>query len=640
MFEKKEKNLDNVESENKAEENAVEEIKETAEEPTTDAASEESALPTETAEEPKEYKENKDVAPIAAPQAEQPISNGNPEPVSGTNTAYQTPDVKAPSYQAPQSAQLYGNAAPYGAYRQGGFVYPPTSQPQQAPQTNYGQPNGAPQSYQQNYYGAYPNTSNMPYPQGGQPMPQNMPYPQGNQPYQQNMPYSQNPQAYQNYQNYPPMYPQMPPQPPVKKKMKGGTKFFIFVLVFLFLFGGGVFTYSLISERNHFEVTDKNEASSEVVPSVTPAPSPDENSEDSSKSSENSESSEDGGKNAESSEDSESSESSESSEPNIEVKPYTDGITINKKPSSAELDAQEVYEKVLPSTVTIYSKITTTSGESESYATGIFVTEDGYIVTNSHVVNNTKSTSVTVTTSDGQEHECVIVGFDKTTDLAILKIDGSGYTPAEFGDASELTIGEWVIAIGNPGGTSFTGSLTRGVISGLDRTVGSYSSNGMTYIQTDAAINPGNSGGPLVNMYGQVVGINSSKIVADYYEGMGFAIPVSKAKDIIDQLLSTGYVSGRVRLGITGMNYQDLTLQGVEIVSITEGSGFEGTDAKEGDVITAVDGNEVTSLTSLANELLSYSPGDTCEITIVHPANGKEYTVTITLLADEGETQK
>lgn len=162
----------------------------------------------------------------------------------------------------------------------------------------------------------------------------------------------------------------------------------------------------------------------------------------------------------------------------------------------------------------------------------------------------------------------------------------------------------------------------------------------MTYIQTDAAINPGNSGGPLVNMYGQVVGINSSKIVADYYEGMGFAIPVSKAKDIIDQLLSTGYVEGRVRLGITGMNYQDFTLQGVEIVSIDENSGFADTDAKEGDVITAIDGNEVTSLTTLANELLSYSPGDTCEVTIVHPANGNEYKVTITLLADEGETQK
>ncbi len=430
-----------------------------------------------------------------------------------------------------------------------------------------------------------------------------------------------------------PMYPPMPPQPPMKKKMKGGTKFFIFVLFFLFIFGGGVFTYSLISERGNVPVVNQTEEKSEPSGSVysTPTPAPNEDSENSENSTPN----------GESSESSEGSESPQTVEPDIDVTPYTDGITITKKPSGSELSAEEVYAKVLPSTVTVYSKVATTTGDySESYGTGIFITENGYIVTNSHVVNNTKSTIVSITTSDGTEHDCVIVGFDKTTDLAILKIDGNGYTPAEFGDADELSIGEWVIAVGNPGGTEFSGSLTRGVISGLDRTVGSYSSNGMTYIQTDAAINPGNSGGPLVNMYGQVVGINSSKIVADYYEGMGFAIPVSKAKDIIDQLLSTGYVEGRVRLGITGMNYQDFTLQGVEIVSIEENSGFAGTDAKEGDVITAVDGNEVTSLTTLANALLSYSPGDTCEVTIVHPANGNEYKVTITLLADEGETQK
>ena len=626
MFDRKEKNPDKVENEKTAEttetETAAEEIKEEMSCSSSDAPVEQEA-PIEASETVSAAESEE---PQAAPkEAEMPT----PQPQAETETY--------PQQNAPQNPQPYQGTYPqyggYSQYPQGGFVYPP--QPQQTAQgANNAQQN--PQPYpQQGYYGQYPyqapQPQNMPYAPSQMP-PQNMPYPQGSQPYAQNMPYTQNGAP------MPPMYPPMSPQQPMKKKMKGGTKFFIFVLFFLFVFGGGVFTYSLISERGNVPVVNQTEEKSEPSGSVysTPTPAPNKDSE-------NSESSTPNGndKNGESSESSEGSESPQTVEPDIDVTPYTDGIKITKKPSGSELSAEEVYAKVLPSTVTVYSKVATTTGDySESYGTGIFITENGYIVTNSHVVNNTKSTIVSITTSDGTEHDCVIVGFDKTTDLAILKIDGKGYTPAEFGDADELSIGEWVIAVGNPGGTEFSGSLTRGVISGLDRTVGSYSSNGMTYIQTDAAINPGNSGGPLVNMYGQVVGINSSKIVADYYEGMGFAIPVSKAKDIIDQLLSTGYVEGRVRLGITGMNYQDFTLQGVEIVSIEENSGFADTDAKEGDVITAIDGNEVTSLTTLANELLSYSPGDTCEVTIVHPANGNEYKVTITLLADEGETQK
>ncbi len=622
MFDRKEKNPDKVENEKTTETAEAETVAEEIKEETAESSSSDSSVAQKA---PIEASGTVSAAESEEPQtAPKEAEMPNPQPQAETETY--------PQQNAPQNPQPYQGTYPqyggYAPYPQGGFVYPPQAQ-QTAQGTNNAQQN--PQPYpQQGYYGQYPYNApqpqNMPYAPSQMP-PQNMPYPQGSQPYVQNMPYTQNgaPMA--------PMYPQVPPQQPMKKKMKGGTKFFIFVLFFLFIFGGGVFTYSLISERGNVPVVNQTEEKSEPSGSVysTPTPAPNEDSENSENSTPN----------GESSESSEGSESPQTVEPDIDVTPYTDGITITKKPSGSELSAEEVYAKVLPSTVTVYSKVATTTGDySESYGTGIFITENGYIVTNSHVVNNTKSTIVSITTSDGTEHDCVIVGFDKTTDLAILKIEGNGYTPAEFGDADELSIGEWVIAVGNPGGTEFSGSLTRGVISGLDRTVGSYSSNGMTYIQTDAAINPGNSGGPLVNMYGQVVGINSSKIVADYYEGMGFAIPVSKAKDIIDQLLSTGYVEGRVRLGITGMNYQDFTLQGVEIVSIEENSGFAGTDAKEGDVITAVDGNEVTSLTTLANALLSYSPGDTCEVTIVHPANGNEYKVTITLLADEGETQK
>lgn len=328
-------------------------------------------------------------------------------------------------------------------------------------------------------------------------------------------------------------------------------------------------------------------------------------------------------------------------QPDIEVTPYEKGISITQKPSGGELTAQQVYDKVVPSTVSILAEIPMTDGTTESSGgTGIFLTSDGFIITNSHVVGNTKSSLVTITTHDGEEYPAVVVGFDKTTDIAILKTEDHGFTPAEFGSSDELSIGEWVIAIGNPGGQSFSGSLTRGVISGLDRTVGSYSSNGMTYIQTDAAINPGNSGGPLVNMYGQVIGINSSKVVAQYYEGMGFAIPVSKAKGIIDQLLSEGYVKGRTRLGITAQSIPYGETTGVLIVNIDEQSSFQGTKAKAGDVITKVEDTEIGSLAALSNKLLEYQPGNQVKVTLYRSETGEELEVEITLLADEGETQR
>lgn len=337
--------------------------------------------------------------------------------------------------------------------------------------------------------------------------------------------------------------------------------------------------------------------------------------------------------------------------PQIDLTPNQAGITIEKKPEGEELSAQGVYEKVARSTVTVSSSLTRNGQEATSTGTGIIATSDGYIITNSHVVFNSKSTAVKVITLDGEEYEAVVVGVDRTTDLAVIKTNDHHFTPAQFGDAEELHIGEWVIAIGNPGGERFSSSLTRGVISGLDRIVGQYSENGMTYIQTDAAINPGNSGGPLLNMYGQVVGINSSKIITEGYEGMGFAIPVSKAKSILDELLSGGYVKGRTRLGIQG---QDVTSmqnmmygmpQGFQIQVIDEDSAFSGTQAQEGDIIIAIDGEEVTGLNDISNLLLKYAPGDRVSVTLCRVSQTgagftRELEVQITLLEDRGETQQ
>ena len=331
--------------------------------------------------------------------------------------------------------------------------------------------------------------------------------------------------------------------------------------------------------------------------------------------------------------------------PDIEVIPNTEGITLHSVPSGAELEISEVYDKVIPSTVLV----TTTTDSGSGSGTGIIATEDGYIITNSHVVMNSRSVSVQVKTNDGITHDAVVVGCDKTTDLAVLKIEGNGYMPAEFGDSDDLYMGQWVLAIGNPGGEQFSGSLTRGVISGLNRSVGSYSDNGMTYIQTDAAINPGNSGGPLVNLYGQVVGISSSKIVSEKYEGMGFAIPTAGAKQIIDDLLSGGYVQGRVRFGIKGTAVTEMQSAmydvplGFLISEIDTDSSFTGTDVQEYDIITAIDDVETPTLNALSNALLSYKPGDTVRVSLFRPSEngtgGEAFEVTVTLLEDKGETQ-
>ena len=335
-------------------------------------------------------------------------------------------------------------------------------------------------------------------------------------------------------------------------------------------------------------------------------------------------------------------ETEEYVQPNIEYSPNLDGITINDKPNTEPLSAEEVYNKVILSTVSVNAKIPLVDNSYEqSGGSGIIITEDGFIVTNSHVIGNTKSTIVSVITEDGTEYPAIIAAFDKATDLAVLKIDAEGLTPAEFGNDEELNIGEWVIAIGSPGGASFSGSLTRGVISGLDRVIDTTETSKITYIQTDAVINPGNSGGPLVNMYGQVVGINTSKIAADAYEGMGFSIPTTDAKSIIDQLLASGYVEGRVRVGITGQNNVYGNPYGVIIIEFDEtGSSFDGTEAAINDIIIGMDGKTVQSLTDLTKVLQNYKAGDKAKVNLYRPSTGEEIEVEITLLPDAGETQR
>ncbi len=221
---------------------------------------------------------------------------------------------------------------------------------------------------------------------------------------------------------------------------------------------------------------------------------------------------------------------------------------------------------------------------------GIIFQDDGYIVTNQHVIDGASEVSVILNT--GEEFTATIIGQDTKTDLAVLKIDpgDTKLTAATLGDSSTVQVGELAVAIGNPMGQEFSGSVTSGIISAVNRTM-TIENRTYNLLQTDAAINSGNSGGALINQYGEVIGINSVKLSTTGVEGMGFAIAISEAKPIIDDLMSSGYVTGRPLVGINIKN----TGYGLFISSVVEGSGAEEAGLKPYDMILEVDDQKVSS---------------------------------------------
>lgn len=229
----------------------------------------------------------------------------------------------------------------------------------------------------------------------------------------------------------------------------------------------------------------------------------------------------------------------------------------------------------------------------------------------------------------------------------MLKIDAQNLVEAEFGDSSQVEIGEIVYALGNPGGLTLQSSFTDGMISGLNRVITTNDSlYSMSVIQTSAAINPGNSGGALINEYGQVIGITSSKIISTDYEGIGFAIPMNTAKVVIEEIIENGYVSGRAKLGITGQTIDSVTAryysvpEGVQIVSIETDGSLYGTEAKVGDIIIACNGTDITEMADLQALLAECSPGDKMEITLYRYSatgvNNKTFNITVILSENKG----
>lgn len=315
------------------------------------------------------------------------------------------------------------------------------------------------------------------------------------------------------------------------------------------------------------------------------------------------------------------------------------------KSDTDKYTTQYAYKKVAESTIGVVCYESGFTGEPASQGTGIVITKDGYIATNSHVIGDSRSAyDIQVVINDGTTYEAKVVGFDSRTDLAVLKVNANNLTPAEFCDSDLVEVGIDVIAVGNPGGMDFQNSLTRGVVSALNRELGL--SAQVTYIQTDAAINPGNSGGPLSNMYGQVIGITTAKISSESVEGMGFAIPSRTVKDIIDDLMTQGYVSDRVRLGISGQavsssmqTYYNLP-GGILVGDIAENGPCYNTDLKVNDIITKIDDDEITDFSDVYAILGEHKPGDEVVLTVYRRDTAKTFEVTITLMADEGQTQQ
>ncbi len=563
------------------------------------------------------------------PFTEKPVQNNNMNteqtiPVSEPETQEeQTQNVQPQNGNTPYGDYIFGNNNQNTANNASPTENVPPYQQNQNPNPNtYAQPwqygysqypySGQNPQYNQNnqQYGQYQNSTG---------------YNQNVPPYQQNM-YGQPP--YGNNGTYNQQYnPQMFAQYP-QKKTKGGIIALIIVLCSLLTIGFiGMMVYG-------FSVDIKEDLNSDRGDSGNSFRLPNEDSTTPFETLPNTSS---------------QGKTHDESDYSDKVNKDYSGMKLESNPKDAKTNdsytAAKASEKVSDSVVGIlcYSddapdKADTTTASSQG--SGIIFSQDGYVITNAHVIGNSKTAyAIRVVTSDGKVYKAGVVGYDSRTDIAVLKMDDAkGLTPATFGDSSQLEVGQDIIVVGNPGGLDYQNTTTKGVISALDRKL---STSSLTkYIQTDAAINPGNSGGPLVNYYGQVVGITTSKIVSETYEGMGFAIPSQTVKNIVDTLVKNGYVEGRVKIGISGIavtsdqasNYN--IPQGIYVQSIVSGGPCDGTDLKEGDIITEVDGETIKSFADVYAILETHKPGDKIKVKYYSSSSG-DGEVEITLQEDK-----
>ena len=314
-------------------------------------------------------------------------------------------------------------------------------------------------------------------------------------------------------------------------------------------------------------------------------------------------------------------------------------VQINQTPESVEnipqeggMSLQDIYAKAIDSVVSI--SCTTNAGISSG--TGVVLSQNGYLITNCHVIET--ALSIQVQFSDQRTLSASVIGADAVSDLAVLYVNATDLTPAEFGDSGALRVGDAVVAIGDPLGAELRGTMTNGIVSAINRDI---VTNGrtMTLIQTNAALNEGNSGGPLLNCYGQVVGINTMKIGDNMstagVEGLGFAIPSVTVKEVVDQLISQGYVSGRPSLGLSGKTLSSFEQrlyrlpQGIYITEVDPDGDAAAKGISPGDILTSFDSVRITDSDTLQSLLYTHQAGDTVRVVIYR--SGKQYAMDLIL---------
>ena len=305
----------------------------------------------------------------------------------------------------------------------------------------------------------------------------------------------------------------------------------------------------------------------------------------------------------------------------------------NENGNNVALVAQSAMDSVVGITTVSIQHFGFFQQEVDGVGSGVIVDSNGYILTNAHVINNGETKNIKVLFNNGDEKEAKVLWYDSLLDLAILKVNASGLPVAKLGDSDDLLIGETVVAIGNPLGLEFQSTVTSGIISGLHRSITVDGNVIDDLIQTDASINPGNSGGPLLNVKGEVIGINTAKITTG--EGLGFAIPINTIKPVIEQIVKTGDYKA-VYIGISGVEVElyerqlgvDLAAdEGIVILQVANNSPADRAGLMNGDVIIKIDDKKIEAMSQLKKTLLNYKKGDKAKVTILR--NGSEKTLEI-----------
>ena len=325
-------------------------------------------------------------------------------------------------------------------------------------------------------------------------------------------------------------------------------------------------------------------------------------------------------------------------------------VTVKKVTGQTLMTPAEVYASTVGSVVSINCSAVSTNifgqrVESASSGSGFVITQDGYIVTNHHVVAS--ASSVKVTMYDGKEYSAAVVGSDSDYDVAVLKVETTGLQPVTLGNSADVNVGDTVLAIGNPLG-ELTFSMSQGIVSCCDRAI-NVSGTPFNMIQVDASINPGTSGGPLMNLYGEVVGIVSAKYSSysnTAVEGLGFAIPIGDVQAVITDIMENGQITSKPSMGITAgtmtrqmaTQYQIDKDNGVFVYSVDKGGAGEKAGLRMGDVITKVDSMEITSMEDLTAAKKGHRAGDT--VTVIYYRDGQNYSTELTFDAKTESTQQ